>query len=422
MIKKIENIIKNKKYELAGELIQKELDVNFNFKNRKDRNRYLELYEYKRKLITLIVNNKSRAGRMGFGSESLVEAEYKTFEDRANALYEIAHTSNQDYKDILRSLAFAIEERESIILLLGESGVGKSFLADEIHKLSSRREKPFVSIDCSAVPENLLDSEIFGHIKGSFTGASTNRGGALETAKDGIVFIDEIHRASQVLQNKLLNFLRTRKYKKLGSDKVLSSDAKILIGTNQDPKKLYLRREIKEDFFNRIANGRVFEIPPIRKRNEDIAAIIEWELKEYNKNNNRKYSVETAGIEMLAKLNWPGNYDQLRRYLIRKLDDCFREKATILTKDAIEKDPPDDKSFDNPFTQLEDALMKVIPLFDPKDGKFITDLIEPMLVNIHINKMNGKRTTASRWIEISDKTIDKRLSQYKIIYEKYIKS
>lgn len=419
MIKKIETIIKNKKYELAGELIQKELDVNFNFKNRKDRNRYLELYEYKRKLITLIVNNKSRAGRMGFGSESLVEAEYKTYEDRANALYEIVHTSNQDYKNILYSLAFAIEERESIILFLGESGVGKSFLAEKIHQLSSRSAKPFVTIDCSAIPENLLESEIFGHIKGSFTGASTNRGGALETAKDGIVFIDEIHRASKVLQNKLLNFLRTRKYKKVGSDNVLSSNAKILIGTNQDPKKLVQREEIKEDFFNRIANGRVFEIPPIRKRNEDITAIVESELKEYNKNNNRKFEVDAAAIKLLAKLNWPGNYDQLRKYLIRKLDDCFREKATILTKDAIEKDLPDDKTFGNPFTQLEEALMKVIPLWNNNEEKLISNLIEPMLANIFINKMDGKRTKASRYIEISDKTLDKRLDQYNTIYEKY---
>lgn len=422
MIKKIENIIKKKNYGLAGELVQKELDMRFNFRSKKDRDRYLELYEYKRKLITLIVNNKNKTGRMGFGSESLVEAEYKTFEDRANALYEIAHTSNQDYKDILRILAFAIEERESIILLLGESGVGKSFLAEKIHQLSSRLAKPFIIIDCSPANENLSDSEIFGHIKGSFTGAYRDRDGALETAKDGIVFIDEIHRASQVLQNKLLNFLRTRKYKKLGSDKVLISNAKILIGTNQDPKKLVQRSEIKEDFFNRIANGRVFEIPPIRKRNEDIAAIIEWELNEYNKNNNRKFSVDSAAIEMIAKFNWPGNYDQLRSYLIRKLDDCFIEKVTILTRDALEKDPPDDKTFDNPFAQLEDALMKVIPLWNYEDGKFISDLIEPMLANIHINKMNGKRTKASKVIEISDKTLNKRLSQYKTIYEKYIKS
>jgi DNA-binding NtrC family response regulator len=319
-------------------------------------------------------------------------------------------------------LAFAIEERESIILLLGESGVGKSFLAEKIHQLSSRSTKPFITIDCSPTNENLSDSEIFGHIKGSFTGAYRNRDGALETAKDGIVFIDEIHRASQVLQNKLLNFLRTRKYKKLGSDKVLSSNAKILIGTNQDPKKLVQRGEIKEDFFNRIANGRVFEIPPIRKRSEDIAAIIEWELNEYNENNKRKFSVDTSAVEKIAKFNWPGNYDQLRRYLIRKLNDCFIEKVTILTRDAIEKDPPEDKSFDNPFTQLEDILLKVIPLWNIEEEKIISNLIAPMLANIYINKMDGKRTKASRYIEISDKTLDQRLDQYKAIYEKHIKS
>lgn len=422
MIKKIDNIIKNRNYEKAGELVQKELDVSFNLKNKNDRAKYLELYQYKKKLTTLILTNKKLPGKKGFGSESLVEEEYKTYEDRANALYEIAHTSNQDYKDILRSLAFAIEERESIILFLGESGVGKSFLAEKIHQLSTRSEKPFVTIDCSAVSENLLESEIFGHEKGSFTGAYKNRDGALETARDGIVFIDEIHRATQVLQNKLLNYLRTRKYKKVGSDRVLSSNAKILIGTNQDPKKLVQRGEVKEDFFNRMTNGRIFEIPPIRKRVEDIPAIAEWELKKYNELNNRKLKIEANAYKMITKYNWPGNYDQLKRYLIRKLDDCFKEKVTILTKDAIEIDPPDDESFNNPFTQLEAALLNIIPIWKSKEEKLISNLIEPMLANIYIDKMKGLRTKASEYIEISDKTLNQRLTQYKTVYEKYIKS
>ncbi len=421
MIKKIDDTIKNKDYEKAVELIQNGLSTQFNFKSKKDRDRYFELYDYKTRFLIQNIFYKWKTG-LRPESDPLAEAKYKIFEDRANQLYEIAHTSNQDYRDILRGLAFAIEDQESIILFLGESGVGKSFLAEEIHKLSSRSKKPFITIDCSALPENLAESEIFGHIKGAYTGALNNRAGALESAKDGVVFIDEIHRASSALQNKLLNFLRTRKYKRVGSDKVYSSKVNILIGTNQDPKKLVQRGEIKEDFFNRIVNGRVFEIPPIRKRKEDIAAIIKWELNEYNKKNNRKYMVHPVVIEMITKFNWPGNYDQLRRYLIRKLDDCFRNKVTILTKAAVEEDPPDDKFFDNPFTQLEDALMKVIPLWDTDDGKFNSDLVEPMLVNIYINKMKGKRTKASSDIGISDKTLDKRLSQYKTIYEKYIKS
>lgn len=230
--------------------------------------------------------------------------------------YEITfETKSPLFKSVLNLIENAAKSDVNI-LLRGETGTGKEVIARYIHKLSDRRDKPFVVVDCSAIPENLFESELFGHERGAYTGAVQRKMGLVEIADGGTLFLDEIGEVPLPVQAKLLRFVETRKFRRVGGLKEIGVDVRIVAATNRDLKEMVRRGEFRSDLLYRINTVEV-EIPPLRERKEDIPLLTEVFLKRFRKKIGKK------GIKLLMNYNWPGNIRELRNTI---------ERASLLSK------------------------------------------------------------------------------------------
>ncbi len=210
-----------------------------------------------------------------------------------------------------------VARTNSTILLTGESGTGKGLVAQAIHFHSLRREKPFVALNCGALPENLLESELFGHMRGSFTGADSNKKGLLEVAERGTVFLDEIGEMSAVLQVKLLRVLQERRFRRVGGLDELQADIRVIAATNQDLGKLIADGRFREDLYYRI-NVIPIALPPLRERREDIPLLAEHFLAKYNEQMGKTISgISHDALDLLLRHDWPGNIRELENVLER---------------------------------------------------------------------------------------------------------
>jgi two-component system response regulator PilR (NtrC family) len=210
-----------------------------------------------------------------------------------------------------------VARTNSTILLTGESGTGKGLVAQAIHFHSLRREKPFVALNCGALPENLLESELFGHMRGSFTGADSNKKGLLEVAERGTVFLDEIGEMSAVLQVKLLRVLQERRFRRVGGLEELQADIRVIAATNQDLAKLIADGRFREDLYYRI-NVIPIALPPLRERREDIPLLAEHFLAKYNEQMGKTISgISHDALDLLLSHDWPGNIRELENVLER---------------------------------------------------------------------------------------------------------
>jgi two-component system response regulator PilR (NtrC family) len=210
-----------------------------------------------------------------------------------------------------------IARTNSTILLTGESGTGKGLVAQAIHFHSLRRDKPLVSLNCGAMPENLLESELFGHMRGAFTGADSNKKGLLEVAERGTVFLDEIGEMSPVMQVKLLRVLQERRFRRVGGLEELTADIRVVAATNQDLARLITEGRFREDLFYRI-NVIPIALPPLRDRREDIGLLAEHFLAKYNEQMGKDIAgVSRESMELLIKHDWPGNIRELENVMER---------------------------------------------------------------------------------------------------------
>jgi transcriptional regulator with PAS, ATPase and Fis domain len=207
------------------------------------------------------------------------------------------------------------------VLLTGESGTGKEVVARLIHSGSPRANGPFIALNCAALPETLLESELFGHEKGAFTGALTLRAGSIEQAKGGVLFLDEVGEMSPPVQAKLLRVLQEREFKRLGGSRVIHADVRVVAATNRDLKAALGRGEFREDLYYRL-NVFAITLPPLRARGEDILPLAETFLEELGPRVGRPAAgISRAAREILLGYAWPGNVRELRNVL---------ERATIL--------------------------------------------------------------------------------------------
>src|SRR3989441_9986948 len=210
-----------------------------------------------------------------------------------------------------------VARTNSTILLTGESGTGKGLVAQAIHFQSLRRDRPMVSLNCGALPETLLESELFGHMRGSFTGADTNKKGLLEVAEKGTVFLDEIGEMSAVMQVKLLRVLQERGFRRVGGLEELTADIRVIAATNQDLNKLVAEGRFREDLFYRI-NVIPISLPPLRERREDIGLLAEHFLGKYNEQMGKNITgISHAAMALLMEHDWPGNIRELENVLER---------------------------------------------------------------------------------------------------------
>ncbi|MCH5223203.1 MAG: sigma-54-dependent Fis family transcriptional regulator [Muribaculaceae bacterium] len=258
----------------------------------------------------------------------------------------------------IRSVIDKIAPTDISVLITGENGVGKDILAREIYSRSDRKEKPFVAVDMGAVTETLFESELFGHVKGSFTGALSDHKGKFEQARNGTIFLDEIGNLSLASQAKLLRVLQNRVITKVGGDKEIPVDIRIISATNKDLKKEVKEGRFREDLFYRLA-GFEIEMPPLRERKEDIIGFANHFLDIYSK----KYLKDIRGfdketIEYLKEYNWPGNIRELKQIIEKAV--IFTDGETLKLEDLKAGNLPfqSDVKLQDEKTLIADALSK----------------------------------------------------------------
>jgi DNA-binding NtrC family response regulator len=291
-------------------------------------------------------------------------------------------------------LVEAVADAKATVLITGESGTGKELIAKAIHYHSSRREGPFIRINCAALPEGLVESELFGHEKGSFTGAIRQSRGRFELADRGTLLLDEISEITPHLQAKLLRVLQEREFERVGSGIPIQVDVRIIATTNRDLKELIEKGKFREDLFYRL-NVVPIHISPLRERKEDIPALAQHFLKKYNLENNRQIEgISQKVYELFMEYFWPGNVRELENYIERAV---VTAKGKILTP----RDFPKELSFGQ--IRLPSEKIEVGSTIDEAERKLILKTLEAQ---------GGNRTKTAEILGISTRTLRNKLQEY----------
>jgi formate hydrogenlyase transcriptional activator len=214
-------------------------------------------------------------------------------------------------------LAQTVAPTDSTVLIYGETGTGKELIARAVHDLSPRHAKPFVKLNCAAIPTGLLESELFGHEKGAFTGAIAQRIGRFEVADSGTIFLDEIGEVPLELQSKLLRVLQEREFERLGSSRTLRADARLIAATNRDLESMVNELKFRSDLFFRL-NVFPIQVPPLRERQEDIPLLVRHFTQQFSRRMNREIdTIPSASMDALCRYRWPGNIRELQNVIER---------------------------------------------------------------------------------------------------------
>ena len=287
------------------------------------------------------------------------------------------------------------------VLITGESGTGKELVARTLHDLSPRKLRPFVAVNCAAIPETLIESELFGHEKGAFTGAGERRAGCFELAQGGTLLLDELGEMPSATQAKLLRVLEERKFRRLGGRSEQETDVRVLAATNRDPAEAVVQGHLRADLYYRL---NVFNVhmPPLRDHLEDIPAMAEAMLKEMNKKHGRRVSgVAASMLDRMMNYKWPGNAREMRNTV---------ERAVILCQDGCPLDaghlPPSFAKAQTLSAQNFDSTVVPIPV-----GTTV-DAAERLLIMRTLESTGQNKTRAAEILAISLKTLHNKLKEY----------
>lgn len=265
-------------------------------------------------------------------SQINLKEENKTLKDKISSLENVGDLigESESMMQVLEQVQ-SVASSNSSVIISGESGTGKELIARAIHSNSPRKYFPLVSVHCGALPENLLESELFGHEKGAFTGAMFNRKGRFEMADGGTIFLDEIATISSKMQVELLRVLESGKFMRVGGNKEISSDFRVICATNKDLKKMVENGTFREDLYYRL-NVVNIKVPPLRERKEDIPVLVDHFIEKYCKSMNReKVDIDKAAIKRLEEYDFPGNVRELENMIERAL--VIGNSKTIRLKD-----------------------------------------------------------------------------------------
>jgi two-component system, NtrC family, response regulator AtoC len=341
-------------------------------------------------------------------------------------------TQDPDMRAALE-LAEQAARGKATILIQAESGTGKELVARSIHQLSPRKDGPFVAVNCAALPDNLLEAELFGHEKGAFTGAIAQKLGKFELANRGTLLLDEIGEMVPLLQAKLLRVLQEKEIDRVGGKNPIPVDVRVIATTNKDLKTLVQNGTFREDLYYRL-NVIPLGIPPLRKRRDDVGLLAAYFCEKYGmETHNLKMSLAPETLELLTRYDWPGNVRELENVMQRatslagnsviypkdlRLHDAFRalspqtgapsvptsEKKTLPTVSEAELDT------DGP------QEVKGAPALDLKAGCSVSEM-EKQLIQITLAETNGNRTHAARLLGISLRTLRNKLREYRLAEE-----
>ena len=283
----------------------------------------------------------------------------------------------------------------STVLLTGESGTGKELVARAIHNLSPRRDREFVPVDCSALVETLLESELFGHVKGSFTGAHQTKHGLFELANHGTFFFDEITNLSLNIQAKLLRVIQEREFMKVGSQKRIKLDIRIIASSNRELREAIKAGAFREDLFYRLSVIPIV-LPPLRERAGDIPLLVEHFLEKYRQWGNREITgISSQAMKMLSAYSWPGNVRELEHTIERIV---ILEDGEIIQPEHLPS-----------FISQRQSEFQVFP-----DGEHTLEEVEKRYIQLILRHTKGRRQEAARILGINRKTLGNKIEKYNI--------
>jgi two-component system response regulator HydG len=294
----------------------------------------------------------------------------------------------------MMTLVEQVADSSATVLIQGESGSGKELVARTIHERSARRNGPFVAVNCAALPETLLESELFGYEKGAFTGAAGRKEGRFELAHAGTLFLDEVADLSLVTQPKILRVLQEGEFERLGGTRLLQVDVRIVAATNQDLSEMVKDKRFREDLYYRL-NVITIRVPPLRERHEDIRLLAQYYLRIYGAKNGRKLEgFSNEAIERLESYAWPGN--------VRELENLVERTVILARKDRIDAEdlPEEVMGVKRP---PRDAILELIgtPLAD----------IEQRLLDETLRITGGNKTQAAKLLGIDVRTVARKLER-----------
>jgi Nif-specific regulatory protein len=311
-----------------------------------------------------------------------------------------------------------VANSRATVLLLGETGTGKEMIAKAIHYNSPRREKPFVRVNCGALTGTLLESELFGHVKGSFTGAIRDKEGRFEAANAGTIFLDEIGTMEPHLQVKLLRVLQEREFERVGETQTMKVDVRVIAATNVDLQEEVAKSKFREDLFYRLNVVSIY-LPPLRNRREDIPRLIDHFLDKYNDANGRSLRrISRDMLNVLMRYPWPGNVRELenaieRAVVLSKSEDFTEELLPLAVRmfAAQRRTNASSESIETLTRRLADQAMADYEMREGEIYQLVMDQIEMALIDRALAKCNGVKTKAADFLGINRNTLNKKVKE-----------
>ncbi|MBI3752931.1 MAG: sigma-54-dependent Fis family transcriptional regulator [Deltaproteobacteria bacterium] len=307
--------------------------------------------------------------------------------------------ANSGLKDVARLIATVAKTSSTSVLIEGETGTGKGLAANAIHYLSSRKDKPLIKINCSSIPDTLLETELFGYEKGAFTDARQSKKGLFEVAEGGAIFLDEIGDMDIRLQPKLLHVLENRTFHRVGGIFDVKVDVRVIAASNKDLSLMVKEKRFREDLYYRL-KVMTLTIPPLRERKEDILPLAEYFIQESNRIHRKDIKgLSARAREIFLKYSWPGNVREMkneieRAVLIANSEEILPDHLHLeLTKDGISKNPS--------------------PVYPPSEDMSLKEMEKAHILNI-LNKVNGNKTQASKILGISRLTLREKIKKYSL--------
>jgi Nif-specific regulatory protein len=357
------------------------------------------------KILTIITTMISRAVRLHQAIHeeqmSLVAENQRLQASLARKYHPKNIIGNSSIMRNMYDLINKISQTNSTVLVFGESGAGKELVAKAIHFSGIRSSEPFVTFNCAALPESLIESELFGHGKGAFTGAIANKDGKFQIADKGTIFLDEVGELSLAAQSKLLRVLQEREIEKIGVNETIAVDVRVIAATNRDLLKLVEEGSFRLDLYYRL-NVFPITVPPLRERKSDIPMLVDMFIEKYSSMSNNKVNrISTPAIDMLMSYHWPGN--------VRELENCI-ERAVILADDEVIHG-----------YHLPPSLQTISKITSEETGKLQKhmDILEYELVIEELKRACGNIKDAAVNLGITYRQLGLRMDKYKIDIRKF---
>lgn len=326
-----------------------------------------------------------------------------------------ASSAMQEVYRVTRQVA----RSKASVLLLGETGTGKEVIAKAVHELSERRKRPFIKVNCGALSESLLESELFGHVRGAFTGAIDNRTGRFEAAHTGTIFLDEINSTTPHLQVKLLRVLQEQEFERVGDTQTIRVDTRVVAASNRDLLEESAEGRFREDLYYRLNVVPIY-LPPLRERREDIPSLVGHFLNIYNEQNDRYVAhIEPKALESLQDYDWPGNVRELQNYIERAVVMATGDELNFQLLPEIVRGDTQTISrafrkfdFDSLTCQLVQEGLNTADEEAEDLHARIVDKVEREVIAQVLSRCDGVQIKAAQRLGINRNTLHKKLKDY----------